>query len=86
MAEGWRPTEWPPPQLTAIRDGLLHLTNTSTQPVILTDAKVNSIKITTTTELDWTTPKLATKPLVTPLSDAETINQIRSRLERHLTT
>ena len=81
IAEGWRPTEWPPPQLTAIKNGLLHLTNTSKQPVILKDAKVNSIKITTMTDLDWQTPKLATitgtKTSVTPLSDMETINLIK---------
>ena len=81
MAEGWRPTEWPPPQLTAIKNGLLHLTNMSSQPVILTDTKVNSIKITTTPDLDWQTPKLATitgtKTSVTPLSDMETINLIK---------
>ena len=41
VAEGWKQTQWPPPPLTEIKNGLIHLTNNSPQSVLLQDNKVN---------------------------------------------
>lgn len=58
IAEGWRHSDWPAPQLTEVINGSISLTNHSSQPVILRDNKVNSVKITTTKSTDWQLPQL----------------------------
>ena len=81
VVEGWLLHQWPDPQLVSISQGRLQVTNTSSQPVVLTDKKVNSEKITSTKDTDWTQPFLSTLKQdprnVSPLSDSETINTIK---------
>ena len=80
IAEGWRHNDWPAPQLTEVKNESIQLTNHSTQPVILRDNRVNSIKITTTQMTDWQSPQLlATRTPTTtmPLPDSETIDNMK---------
>ena len=78
VVEGWLPHQWPDPQLVSISQGRLQVTNTSSQPVVLTNKRVNSVKITSTEDTDWTQPFLSTLKQeirnVSPLSDSETID------------
>ena len=59
VIEGWKHSNWPAPQLTEVRNGIIQLTNQSSQPVHLRNNKVNSIKITTTSSIDWQSPLLS---------------------------
>ena len=46
LVEGWHPTHWPHPQLANIRNNKLQVINTTHEPVILSNKKVNSLKVT----------------------------------------
>ena len=56
LVEGFNSSHWPPPQIVNISNGTIPLTNTSSELVILTTHKVNSIKITPTETIDWSSP------------------------------
>ena len=81
LVEGWHPTHWPHPKLADIRNNKLQVINTTNDPVVLSNKKVNSLKITKTEDTDWTQPFLSTikqeQRKVSPLSDAEMIDTIR---------
>ena len=81
LIEGWNACHWPKPQITEVNDGKIQVTNTSTNPVILRDNRVNSIKVTFTNNTDWKPLRLSTiatqqKKSSTALSDSETLDQI----------
>merc|ERR1712082_328654 len=73
---------WPAPQVVTIAQGKIPIVNTSAEPVILTSHKVNSIKVTSTEIVDWSSPSYAalsaitTPPKFTPMPDSETIDTI----------
>ena len=46
VIESLKSGQWPPPQLATIKNHTLSLVNNSNQPVILTEKKATSIKIT----------------------------------------
>ena len=81
VVEGWHPNHWPDPQLANIHQNKIQVTNTTNKPVLLTNKRINSIKITTTEDTDWTQPFLSTlkqkQRNVSPLSDSETIDTIQ---------
>ena len=81
VVEGWLPHQWPDPQLVSISQGRLQVTNTSSQPVVLTNKRVNSVKITSTEDTDRTQPFLSTLKQeirnVSQLSDSKTIDTIQ---------
>ena len=59
LIEGWLPHQWPEPQLVSISQGKLVVANNTQKPVLFDTKKSKSIKITTTTETDWTQPSLS---------------------------
>merc|ERR1712240_995562 len=80
MVEGWLPQQWPQPQLAHISQGKIVVHNQTQQPVLFDKKRSKSIKITTTTDTDWTLPSLATfqnSPKCLPLTDTETIDSIK---------
>ena len=52
LAEAWKSSQWPPPQLSHIKNGLIQLTNRSSNPILLQENKSNPVKITTIKSLD----------------------------------
>ena len=56
LIEGFNSQHWPPPQVVTIAQGKIPIVNTSAEPVILTSQKVNSIKVTPTEIVDWSSP------------------------------
>merc|ERR1711867_227582 len=82
LVEGFNGEHWPPPQVVSISQGKIPIVNTSDEPVILTSHKVNSIKVTSTELVDWSTPSYAalsaitTPPQFKPMPDSETIDTI----------
>merc|ERR1712089_24063 len=81
LIEGWLPHQWPEPQLVSISQGKLVVANNTQKPVLFDTKKLKSIKITTTTETDWTQPSLSAirqeTQNVLPMSDTETIDNIK---------
>ena len=81
LVEGWLPYQWPEPQLVSISQGKIAVVNQTQKPILFDTKRSKSIKITTTTDTDWTQPCLSTmkqenqKPI--PLSDTETIDLIK---------
>ena len=53
LIEGWNACHWPEPQITEVNDGKIQVINTSNNPVILRENRVNSIKLTSTNNTDW---------------------------------
>ena len=82
LVEGFNSHHWPQPQIVSIARGKIPITNTSADPVILNAHKVNSIKITPTEVVDWSSPRIAALSSITspsqsaPLPDSETIDTI----------
>ena len=52
LVEGWHPTHWLHPQLADIRNNKLQVINTTHEPVVLSNKKVNSLKIMKTEDTD----------------------------------
>merc|ERR1712240_200025 len=81
MVEGWLPHQWPQPQLVSISQGKIVVQNQTQEPILFDKKKSRSIKITTTTETDWTLPSLRSikqdSPHCLPLTDTETIDTIK---------
>ena len=59
LVEGFNSHNWPAPQVVNIAQGKIPIVNTSAEPVVLTSHKVNSIKITPTEIIDWSSPSYA---------------------------
>ena len=82
LVEGFNSHHWPAPQVVNIARGKIPILNTSADPVILNAHKVNSIKITPTEIVDWSSPRNAFLSAITtptqsaPLPDSETIDTI----------
>ena len=82
LVEGFNSNHWPAPQVVNIAQGRIPIVNTSTEPVILTSHKVNSIKITPTETVDWSSPSyttlssITTSQPITSMPDSETIDTI----------
>ena len=82
LVEGFNGSHWPPPQVVNINKGTIPITNTSSKPVILTTQKVNSIKITPTQTVDWSSPSysslssISTSKPPASMPDSETIDTI----------
>lgn len=82
LVEGFNSNHWPAPQVVNIAQGKIPIVNTSTEPVVLTSHKVNSIKITPTEIIDWSSPSYAalssitTSQPITSMPDSETIDTI----------
>ena len=85
LVEGFNGSHWPPPQVVNINKETIPITNTSSKPVILTTQKVNSIKITPTQTVDWSSPSysslssISTSRPTTSMPDSETIDTITIR-------
>ena len=78
LAEGFRPTDWPLPQITEVKNNNINLTNDTNHTIILNDNKVNSIKLTSTQTSEWINlSSINTNLTKTELSDSETINLIK---------
>ena len=82
LVEGFNSNHWPAPQVVNIAQGKIPIVNTSTEPVVLTSHKVNSIKITPTETVDWSSPSyttlssITTSQPITSMPDSETIDTI----------
>ena len=82
LVEGFNSQHWPAPQVVTIAQGKIPIVNTSAEPVILNSHKVNSIKVTPTEVIDWSSPRYAalssitTPKQFTPMPDSETIDTI----------
>ena len=82
LVEGFNSNHWPEPQVVHISQGRIPITNTSSEPVILTNHKVNSIKITPTETVDWSSPSytslssITTSKQITSMLDSDTIDTI----------
>ena len=88
LVEGWKGNHWPEPQVVAITQGKLPITNNTSKPVILKNNKVNSIKVTPTEVIDWTAPSFSslstittttkqTTKTMTSMPDSDTIDTIQ---------
>ena len=82
LIEGFNSQHWPAPQVVTIAQGKIPIVNTSAEPVILNSHKVNSIKVTPTEVIDWSSPRYAALSSITgpkqstPMPDSETIDTI----------
>ena len=88
LVEGWNGNHWPEPQVVTITQGKMPITNNSSKPIILTNNKVNSIKIIPTEVVDWSAPSFSslstisttTKQMtktITSMPDSDTIDTIQ---------
>ena len=81
LIKGWNACHWPEPHITKVNDRKIQVINTSNNPVILRENRVNSIKVTSTNNTDWKPLHLSTiatqpRKSSTALSDSETLYQI----------
>ena len=82
IAESLRLNQWPPPQLATIKNKSMILINTSKNPVIISEKKDVSLKITPAmitdfSQISHTQPQLHAIKLIDKLTDAETIGLIK---------